>query len=136
MLKVAPENRVFLPLKAALGNQMTLPLKAAPLNEVCSLLKVASKKNVNVYGPEDLEHVAQELNARPRKTLDWDTPAERLRDLLIAHGPRVLHRPLESASVGICAATYGQFFMVANAGRNVTRRLWIPPFRLVRICWR
>ncbi|MET3721609.1 IS30 family transposase/molybdenum-dependent DNA-binding transcriptional regulator ModE [Arthrobacter sp. UYEF21] len=40
--------------------------------------------DLNVYGPEDLEHVAQELNARPRKTLDWDTPAERLRDLLIA----------------------------------------------------
>jgi IS30 family transposase len=34
-----------------------------------------------VYGPEDLEHVAQELNGRPRKTLDWDTPAKRLRDL-------------------------------------------------------
>lgn len=34
------------------------------------------------YGREDLEHVAQELNGRPRKTLDWDTPAERLRDLL------------------------------------------------------
>ena len=35
------------------------------------------------YGPEDLEHVAQELNARPRKTLGWETPAERLRDLLL-----------------------------------------------------
>ncbi|MGP5085027.1 IS30 family transposase [Brachybacterium tyrofermentans] len=34
------------------------------------------------YGREDLEHVAQELNGRPRKTLDWETPAERLRDLL------------------------------------------------------
>ncbi|MDQ0819170.1 IS30 family transposase [Arthrobacter sp. V4I6] len=40
--------------------------------------------DLNAYGPEDLEHVAQELNARPRKTLDWDSPAERLRDLLIA----------------------------------------------------
>jgi IS30 family transposase len=38
--------------------------------------------DLTVYGPEDLEHVAQELNARPRKTLDWDTPAERLRDLI------------------------------------------------------
>ena len=34
------------------------------------------------YSPQDLEHVSQELNARPRKTLNWDTPAERLRDLL------------------------------------------------------
>lgn len=39
--------------------------------------------NLNVYGPEDLEHVAHELNARPRKTLNWDTPAEQLRDLLV-----------------------------------------------------
>ncbi len=38
--------------------------------------------DLSVYGPEDLEHVAQELNDRPRKTLGWDTPAERLRDLL------------------------------------------------------
>ena len=35
------------------------------------------------YGPEDLEHVAQELNGRPRKTLGWKNPAERLRDLLV-----------------------------------------------------
>jgi IS30 family transposase len=39
--------------------------------------------DLNAYSPEDLEHVAQELNARPRKTLNWNTPAEQLRDLLI-----------------------------------------------------
>ena len=38
--------------------------------------------DLSVYGPEDLEHVSQQLNGRPRKTLGWDTPAERLRDLL------------------------------------------------------
>lgn len=40
--------------------------------------------DLSVHGPEELEYVAQELNARPRKTLDWATPAERLRDLLQA----------------------------------------------------
>ncbi|MGW0252797.1 IS30 family transposase [Nocardia goodfellowii] len=38
--------------------------------------------DLGLHSPEDLEHVAQQLNRRPRKTLGWDTPAERLRDLL------------------------------------------------------
>jgi IS30 family transposase len=39
--------------------------------------------DLSLFGAEDLEHVAQQLNGRPRKTLGWDTPAERLRDLLM-----------------------------------------------------
>ncbi len=37
------------------------------------------------HGPADLEHVAQQLNGRPRKTLGWDTPAQRLRALIQPH---------------------------------------------------
>lgn len=39
--------------------------------------------DLSIYSAEDLEYVAQELNARPRKSLGWKTPAEAFRDLLI-----------------------------------------------------
>lgn len=38
--------------------------------------------DLSVYSPEDLEFIAQQLNGRPRKTLGWDTPAQRLSALL------------------------------------------------------
>src|SRR6058998_598594 len=34
--------------------------------------------DLRAHGPGDLAAVAAELNARPRKTLGWDTPAGRL----------------------------------------------------------
>ena len=40
--------------------------------------------DLSAVGPEDLEHVAQQLNGHPRKTLGWRTPAERLGELLSA----------------------------------------------------
>lgn len=38
--------------------------------------------DLSAHAPEELARVAHELNTRPRKTLDWDTPAERLAKLI------------------------------------------------------
>ncbi len=38
--------------------------------------------DLSVFGPDYLEHVALKLNNRPRKRLDWKTPAEALDQLL------------------------------------------------------
>jgi transposase, IS30 family len=40
--------------------------------------------DLSQHSPEDLTHAADLLNKRPRKTLDYNTPAERL-DLLLSH---------------------------------------------------
>ncbi|MFH9426613.1 IS30 family transposase, partial [Streptomyces sp. NPDC017529] len=40
--------------------------------------------DLTVHTPEHLAAVADQLNRRPRKTLGWETPAERLHKLLAA----------------------------------------------------
>jgi IS30 family transposase len=40
--------------------------------------------DLSIHGPQDLARVAAGLNARPRKTLAWKTPAEALTELLSA----------------------------------------------------
>ncbi|XMA37442.1 IS30 family transposase [Streptomyces albogriseolus] len=40
--------------------------------------------DLSAHGPEHLAAVADQLNRRPRKTLGWETPAERLHKLLAA----------------------------------------------------
>jgi hypothetical protein len=47
------------------------------------------------HSASDLQAVAMALNTRPRKTLDWRTPAEALNDYLCCSNQAVLRRPLE-----------------------------------------
>jgi IS30 family transposase len=51
------------------------------------LLRQYFPKNVSLrqFTPADLDEVARKLNSRPRKTLDWATPSQRLEELLCGH---------------------------------------------------
>jgi len=40
------------------------------------------KRDLAEFGQIDLDEIAAELNGRPRKTLDWATPAEKMEQLL------------------------------------------------------
>jgi IS30 family transposase len=43
--------------------------------------------DLSLWGPGILDQVAREMNNRPRKTLEWHTPAEALDALLSQHNP-------------------------------------------------
>jgi hypothetical protein len=53
---------------------------------------------LSFHGAGYLDYVADEVNNRPRKRLDWKTPAEALDHQLSQPSTPVLRRPVESAT--------------------------------------
>ncbi len=69
------------PTSRCISATRTVPGNADPMR---TLLRQYFPKSTDlrVYTPDDLLAAAAQLNSRPRKTLNWDTPAQRL-DMLI-----------------------------------------------------
>ena len=77
--------------------------------------------DLSVDGLADFEHIAQQVNGRPRKSLGWKTPAER----------SVAGDQLPSASFMIAACslacTFGEPVAVEAAAAREMRRIERPP---------
>ncbi|MFI8784838.1 IS30 family transposase [Streptomyces albidoflavus] len=65
----------------ATRNALTTTVQALP-RHLWRSLTWDQGSEMAAHTPEDLAAVAAELNSRPRKTLGWETPAERLAKLL------------------------------------------------------
>ena len=50
--------------------------------------------DLSIYSADEISAVAEALNARPRKTLGWKTPAEALDELLSSVKKIAVRRPL------------------------------------------
>ena len=59
-----------------------------------------TKTELSAHGPGAIAAVVAVLNARPRETLGWETPAEALDQWQAASKKGLLRRPLEFAPAG------------------------------------
>lgn len=101
------------------GTQVFLPIRftrgARRRAEPAGLLRQYFPKGTDLsrWSAADLEAIAYTLNNRPRKALEWRTPAESLwRATTLRQTTPVLHRPIEPAQY--TALTFGQ--RLAEAG--------------------